>query len=155
MTNSTKKSQTILDVVIEDYATKVTPQNARISTLSLTAIFLGMSASAFPLLLGGMVVYMVGFARGLVVMTVSALLNAVFAILGAYIGFKEGLSSDLSSRFYGFGKLGSAITSAIYASIFIGFISIETALLQQTISSYLPLSKPALYIILTLSLIHI
>ena len=145
-----KKSQISLEAIIEDYALDVVPKNARISTISLVAIFLGMAASAYYLLLGGLVVYMVGFTNGLISMVVSALLNTVFAILGAYIGFKEGLSSDLSSRFYGFGKLGSAITSCIYGFIFIGFLSIESAILQQTLSAYFPLSKPALYIILTL-----
>ncbi len=145
-----KERQIPLEAVIEDYATEVVPQNARISTTSLVVIFLGMAASAYYLLLGGLVVYMVGFTTGLSAMVFSALLNVIFAVLGAYIGFKEGLSSDLSSRFYGFGKLGSVITSGVYGLIFIGFISIETAILQQSVSAYLPLSKPAVYIALTL-----
>lgn len=137
-----------LKVLMEDYALQKVPDSYRIGAINVVIVFLGMTTSLYFLMIGGLNVYMVGFTRGIIAMLTGVAINGAFALLGGYIGYKEGLSCDLSSRAYGFGKIGSAITSGVYAVVMIGFLAIETSIVGEAISSFLPLPRIALYSIL-------
>lgn len=131
----------------EDYALQKVPNSYRRSTFNIAIIFLGMATSFYFFMIGSLNVYMVGFIKGLMLMIFAVMINGIFALLGGYMGYKEGLTIDLISRAYGFGKAGSAVTSMIYTSTLIGYLAIESAILANILLSFINLPILIVYIL--------
>lgn len=138
-----------LSELSEDYALERVPEGYRKSTRDIVLILLGMSTSFYFFIIGGLTVLMLGFTKGLIAMLIAMAMNGLFALLGGYIGYRERLTADLSSRAYGFGKIGSAVTSGIYAFVLIGFLAIESSMVAQALSSVVHLPMPAIHALLT------
>ncbi|MBD0862306.1 hypothetical protein IA539_13925 [Gordonia sp. zg691] len=79
-----------------------------------------------------------GFTVVLAGFTVGLLAGVLVAILGFFLGkslgrmaFDTGMSSTLTSRFFGLGMRGSAIGSLIFSVMILGFLAVESALLYE------------------------
>jgi purine-cytosine permease-like protein len=76
--------------------------------------------------------------------------TAVLATMFAFAAASTGLNSNLLARACGYGYVGSALTSLIYASQFIILAAIEGSIIAQAINAYLPqLSLPLLMVVIT------
>ncbi|MEU3345164.1 cytosine permease [Streptomyces sp. NPDC006700] len=97
--------------------------------LALSPVSVATALVVFAI--AGFTVVLAGFTVGLIV----GVLVAAFAVgLGKALGrmaFETGMSSTITSRFFGFGFRGSAIGSVIFAFMILGFLAVEAALLYQ------------------------
>lgn len=126
---NTVKSDQKLGQMIEDYALEPVPANARKSWPQLAIINLGVVTSLVDLMIGGIVTFMAGFFYGLLAGIIALIIGAVLTYLIGTISLREGLSSNMISRAYAFGTRGSALASAIYCFMLIGFLGLEGVML--------------------------
>ncbi|WP_239110068.1 hypothetical protein [Streptomyces coelicoflavus] len=97
--------------------------------LALSPVSVATALVVFAI--AGFTVVLAGFAVGL---TVGVLVAAFAVLLGRSLGrmaFETGMSSTLTSRFFGFGFVGSALGSIVFAFMILGFLAVEAALLYQ------------------------
>ncbi|MGV9900789.1 hypothetical protein ACWDVV_43790, partial [Streptomyces tendae] len=97
--------------------------------LALSPVSVATALVVFAI--AGFTVVLAGFAVGL---TVGVLVAAFALFLGRSLGrmaFETGMSSTLTSRFFGFGFVGSALGSIVFAFMILGFLAVEAALLYQ------------------------
>lgn len=116
---------------MEDHALEPVPENERQNWLSLAWNTAGICTTLIQLFLGALVAFVTG-------MKIAILCGLFVVVIGflmgwgvGHIGFKKGCSSTLISRTYGLGFRGSALASAIFGFMIIGFLAIENALLYK------------------------
>ena len=119
-----------LSEVIEDYALKRIPMEDRRSWFALLTIFAGFATALFFFLVGGVVSTVAGFFWGMVAALIAGVGAFVYIMLIAPIALREGLSCDLCSRAFGFGRRGSVLSSAVYAFSLILFLAVESAIVM-------------------------
>ncbi len=119
-----------LSEIVEDYALKRIPMSDRKSWFALLTIFVGFATALFFFLVGGVVSTVAGFFWGIVAAFIAGAAAFVYIILIAPIALREGLSCDLCSRAFGFGRRGSVLSSAVYAFSLILFLAVESAIIM-------------------------
>ncbi|MEM5318462.1 cytosine permease [Paraburkholderia sp. JHI869] len=120
-----------LSVTIEDHALERVPDEARKGWLALTWNTAGIVVSLVQLFFGALVTFVAGIKIGLIA---GVLVTVVGALLGwacGHVAYRSGLSSTVMSRYFGFGRRGSIISSLIFAFMIIGFLALENALLYR------------------------
>ncbi|MHB1627153.1 MAG: purine-cytosine permease family protein [Bacilli bacterium] len=115
--------------VIEDHALNRVPDNERKSGWALSWLTMGIATTLVQLLIGSVVTAMAGVGWGIVAGVLVALFGGTLGWLVGRISFQEGVSSTVTSRFYGFGARGSFLASAIFGFMILGFLALENALL--------------------------
>lgn len=133
-------SESQLSSVIEDHALERVPDHARQGWLALSWNTAGIVTTLVQLFLGALVTFVAGFR---IAFTAGVCVTVVGALLGwacGHIAYRSGLSSTVMSRYFGFGKKGSIISSLIFAFMIIGFLALENALLYRGFLFYFHLS---------------
>lgn len=97
--------------------------------LAITPISVATALVVFAI--AGFTVVLTGFTVGIIVGVLVALLGVGLGRALGRMAFETGMSSTLTSRFFGFGFRGSAIGSIIFAFMILGFLAMEAALLYQ------------------------
>ncbi len=120
-----------LEQVIEDHALSRVPADERKSGWALSWMSTGIVTTLLGLLTGALVTDIAGVALGIVAGVVTAIWGAGLGWAMGHVSFREGVSSTVTGRFYGFGLRGSAIGAAIFAFTIIGLFAIENALLYH------------------------
>lgn len=115
----------------EDHALTTVPQQDRRSGWALSLSPVSVATALVIFAIAGFTVLLSGFSVGMF----AGILIAAFGIfLGKALGnmaFQTGMSSTITSRFFGFGLRGSAIGSVIFAFMILGFLAMESALLYE------------------------
>ncbi|WLQ39226.1 hypothetical protein P8A22_03800 [Streptomyces laculatispora] len=115
----------------EDHSLVSVPTSERRSGYQLALSPISVATALVVFAIAGFTVVLAGFTVGLIV----GVIVAGFAVfLGKALGrmaFETGMSSTVTSRFFGFGFTGSAIGSVIFAFMILGFLAMEAALLYQ------------------------
>jgi len=124
---------------IEDHALEPVPVELRQGWLSLTWNTTGMVVSLVQIFFGALVTFVAGIKIGLIAGSIVTILGALLGWACGHIAYRSGLSSTVLSRFYGFGRQGSVISSLIYAFMIIGFLALENALLYHGFVFYFQL----------------
>ena len=124
---------------IEDHALEPVPVELRQGWLSLTWNTTGMVVSLVQIFFGALVTFVAGIKIGLIAGAIVTILGALLGWACGHIAYRSGLSSTVLSRFYGFGRQGSVISSLIYAFMIIGFLALENALLYHGFVFYFQL----------------
>ncbi|MGA4538907.1 purine-cytosine permease family protein [Uniformispora flossi] len=120
-----------LAAAAEDHALVSVPTAERKSGYQLALSPISVATALVVFAIAGFTVVLAGFALG---MLVGVLVAAFAVVLGKALGrmaFETGMSSTLTSRFFGFGFAGSAIGSVIFAVMILGFLAVEAALLYH------------------------
>jgi TRAP-type C4-dicarboxylate transport system permease large subunit len=120
-----------LSEVIEDHALESVPMEQRKSGWSLAWSTTGIVTTLIQLAIGSYVTAVAGVALGVLAGVLVCVFGATLGWLVGHISYKEGLSSTVAGRFYGFGVRGSVIASAIFGFMILGFLAIENALLYN------------------------
>ncbi len=120
-----------LSEAIEDHALESVPEDQRKSGWSLAWSTAGIVTTLVQLLIGSFVAAVVGIRLAIVAGILVCIFGATLGWLVGHISYKSGLSSTVAARFYGFGVKGSAIASAIFGFMILGFLAIENALLYN------------------------
>lgn len=120
-----------LSEVIEDHALESVPEDQRKSGWSLAWSTTGIVTTLVQLLIGSYVTAVAGVGLGILAGVLVCIFGATLGWLVGHISYREGLSSTVAGRFYGFGVRGSLIASAIFGFMILGFLALENALLYN------------------------
>ena len=129
-----------LSETIEDHALERVPDDQRQGWLALTWNTAGVVVSLVQLFFGALVTFVAGFQVAVVAGLIVVLVSWPLSWASSHVAYKTGLSSTVMSRYFGFGKKGSIISSVIYSFMIIGFLALENALLYRGFIFYFELS---------------
>jgi len=125
---------------IEDHALERVPDDQRQGWLALTWNTAGVVVSLVQLFFGALVTFVAGFQVALVAGLIVMLVCWPLSWASSHVAYRTGLSSTVMSRYFGFGKKGSIISSIIYSFMIIGFLALENALLYKGFLFYFELA---------------
>ena len=129
-----------LSETIEDHALERVPDDQRQGWLALTWNTAGVVVSLVQLFFGALVTFVAGFQAALVAGLIVMLICWPLSWASSHVAYRTGLSSTVMSRYFGFGKKGSIISSIIYSFMIIGFLALENALLYRGFLFYFKFS---------------
>ena len=124
-----KISRTLESEVVEDYALAFVPDSKKKSGWKLAWPAMGISTTLAELLIGYLVSAIAGMELAIIADIIVAIYGGTLGWFVASVSQKSGVSSTVTSRFYGFGARGSIVTSGIFAFAQMGFLALENALL--------------------------
>ncbi|MFC0582914.1 purine-cytosine permease family protein [Micrococcoides hystricis] len=133
-TEKASSSQSIdssLAAAAEDHALESVPEHDRRSGFQLSLSPVSVATALVIFAISGFAVVLAGFKMGMIAAVIVTIIGVLF---GKYLGtitYETGLSSTLTSRYFGFGFKGSAVGSAIFAFMILGFLAMESALLYE------------------------
>lgn len=114
---------------IEDHALGRVPDHQRKSGWALSWMAMGIATTLVQLLIGSYVAAVAGMGWAISADVLVALFGGTLGWMVALISRQEGLSSTVTSRFYGLGARGSVIASVIFGFMILGFLALENSLL--------------------------
>lgn len=109
------------------------PDWARLSWPDIAAILSGVVSSLSKLMGGGIVAFYAGCQLGGVTVAITFALSFVLTYFVGKICFREGLPNNVVSRYYIFGKNGSAVGSLIWIFVLVGVLAVGTVQLGNAI----------------------
>ncbi|MGN0078566.1 MAG: hypothetical protein ACI36V_07260 [Coriobacteriales bacterium] len=109
------------------------PQDMRLAWPDIAAILSGVVSSLSKLMGGGIVAFYAGCQLGGLAVAITFALSFVLTYLVGKICFREGLPNNVVSRFYIFGKSGSAAGSLIWIFVLVGVLAVGTVQLGNAI----------------------
>lgn len=109
------------------------PMEARLAWPDIAAILSGVVSSLSKLMGGGIVAFYAGCQMGGVTVAITFALSFVLTYLVGKICFREGLPNNVVSRYYIFGKKGSAAGSLIWIFVLVGVLAVGTVQLGNAI----------------------
>lgn len=109
------------------------PQDKRLAWPDIAAILSGVVSSLSKLMGGGIVAFYAGCQLGGLAVAITFALSFVLTYLVGKICFREGLPNNVVSRFYIFGKKGSAAGSLIWIFVLVGVLAVGTVQLGNAI----------------------
>lgn len=115
----------------EDNALVSVPASQRRNGHQLAISTVGVATALVIFAIAGFAVILAGFTIGLVAGIAVAILGFLLSWLLGRIAWTTGVSSTVTSRFFGLGLKGSSIGAAIYAFMILGFLALESALLYE------------------------
>lgn len=121
---------------VEDYAVGRVPSRYRWPIPAIILVLLGNSTAMFWFSLGADMSYQVGWPKILIPITYMVVLATIIGACVMKLAAKEGLSLSLLTRGLGFGYMGSAFTSLIYAVNFIFYFLFEGTIVSHAIAHY-------------------
>ena len=132
----------------EDYALRKVPAHWKRPAFSFAISLSGLTSSVFFLALGGQLTLTFGFPSAMASFVAGTILGWLGSAVIARVTAMTGLDLDLITRGSGFGFLGSAVTSLIYAVNWMMYAAIEAAYLGTALHSKMPgLPTPVWFLI--------
>jgi purine-cytosine permease-like protein len=133
----------------EDYALRKVPAHWKRPAFSFAISLSGLTSSVFFLALGGQLTLTFGFPAAMAAFVTGTVLGWLGSAVIARVTALTGLDLDLITRGSGFGFLGSAVTSLIYAVNWMMYAAIEAAYLGTALHSQWPALPSAVWFLLT------
>jgi cytosine permease len=130
-TTAPRTAESALAATAEDHALVSVPAEDRQSGWRLSLSPVSVATGLVVFAIAGYTVVLAGFTIGILVGVGVSVLAVVLGRTLGRMAYETGLSSTVTSRFFGFGFTGSAIGSVIFAFMILGFLAIESALLYQ------------------------
>lgn len=109
------------------------PESERLAWPDIASILSGVVSSLSKLMGGGIVAFYAGCQLGGLAVAITFALSFALTYLVGKICFREGLPNNVVSRFYIFGKKGSAAGSLIWIFVLIGVLAVGTVQLGNAI----------------------
>lgn len=109
------------------------PADKRLAWPDIASILSGVVSSLSKLMGGGIVAFYAGCQLGGLAVAITFALSWVLTFLVGKICYREGLPNNVVSRFYIFGKTGSAAGSLIWIFVLIGVLAVGTVQLGNAI----------------------
>jgi purine-cytosine permease-like protein len=133
----------------EDYALRKVPAHWKRPAFSFAISLSGLTSSVFFLSLGGQLTLTFGFPAAMAAFVAGTVLGWLGSAVIARVTSMTGLDLDLITRGSGFGFLGSAVTSLIYAVNWMMYAAIEAAYLGTALHSQWPVLPSTVWFLLT------
>lgn len=121
---------------IEDYSVGRVPSRYRWPIPAIILVLLGNSTAMFFFTYGAQFGYTVGWPTMLIPILYFFIGALIIGSCTMKIASKEGLSMSLLTRGLGFGYLGSAVTSLIYAINYIFYFIFEGTIVTHAVANY-------------------
>jgi purine-cytosine permease-like protein len=135
----------------DDFALEAVPEQYRMSWPSILNVTMGIAGAMVFMQVSGQMALTYGSMNAILAIIYATMTNGILATIFAYFAAKTGLNSNLMARGTGYGFVGAALTSLIYASNFIVLASIEGSIMAHAIHAYTP-SIPVWMIMVILGL---
>lgn len=119
------------EAAAEMHALSRVPESERRSGWKLSTSVVSVATALVILAIAGFSVILAGFKIGLIAGLCAAVLGFVLNKAIGHMSYTTGMSSSITSRFFGFGQRGSAIGSFVFAFMILGFLAMESALLYE------------------------
>lgn len=116
---------------VEDHALVSVPMEERQSGFKLAMSPVGVATALVIFAIGGFTVLLSGFWIGLLAGLIAAIVGFTLSYFLGKMTYQTGMSSTVTSRFFGFGVKGSSLGAAIFAFMILGFLALESALLYE------------------------
>jgi purine-cytosine permease-like protein len=133
----------------EDYALRKVPAHWKRPAFSFAISLSGLTSSVFFLSLGGQLTLTFGFPAAMAAFVAGTVLGWLGSAVIAKVTALTGLDLDLITRGSGFGFLGSAVTSLIYAVNWLMYAAIEAAYLGTALHSQWPALPATVWFLIT------
>ncbi|MFK9092002.1 purine-cytosine permease family protein [Bacillus salipaludis] len=114
---------------MDDHALERIPENERKSWIQLSNNTMGVCSTIVIMMFGALATFSAGMKLGLLAGVVSVIIGTIIGFLIGNIARKEGLSSTVITRYYGFGVKGSLVSAIVFGFMVLGFLALENALL--------------------------
>jgi len=130
---------------VEDYAVGRVPSRYRWPIPAIILVLLGNSTAMFFFSFGANLSYQVGWPMVIWPILYMLIGTTIIGSCTMKIASKEGLSLSLLTRGLGFGYMGSAVTSLIYAVNYIFYFLFEGTIVSHAIANYagIEINSPA------------
>jgi purine-cytosine permease-like protein len=138
----------------EDFALAAVPLDARLPWSSILNVTIGIAGAMIFLQVSGQMALTYGTVNALAASAYATVATAVLAICFAYFSATSGLNSNLMARGAGYGFVGAALTSLIYASNFVVLAAIEGSIIAQAIHAYVP-AAPVWALMVAVSIMNV
>lgn len=115
----------------EDHALVSVPLSERQSGFNLAMSPVGVATALVIFAIGGFTVLLAGFWTGLLAGLIATIIGFSLSYFLGKMTYQTGMSSTVTSRFFGFGVKGSSLGAAIFAFMILGFLALESALLYE------------------------
>lgn len=125
------KGSSSLAKAAEDHALVSVPLSERQSGFNLAMSPVGVATALVIFAIGGFTVVLAGFWIGLLSGMIATIVGYFLSYYLGKITYETGMSSTVTSRFFGFGVKGSSLGAAIFAFMILGFLALESALLYE------------------------
>ncbi|WP_042348016.1 purine-cytosine permease family protein [Bacillus massiliigorillae] len=132
-----------LKTKMDDHALEQVPENERKSWIQLSNNTMGICSTILIMLFGALATFTAGLWFGLLAGIISLILGTIFGSLLGNIAQREGLSSTVLTRYYGFGIKGSVVSSLVFCFMILGMLALENALLYHGVLFFFKL-KPSI-----------
>ncbi|MCI9887440.1 hypothetical protein JT358_03035 [Micrococcales bacterium 31B] len=113
----------------EDHALTQVPLSERRSGWGLMTNTAGIASTLVQIAIAAGVTAIVGVGYGILAGVIVCVFGGVLGWLVGHVAYVSGTSSTVTARAYGLGSRGSALASAIFAFMILGFLALENALL--------------------------
>ncbi|WP_040346179.1 purine-cytosine permease family protein [Neobacillus bataviensis] len=132
-----------LKAKMDDHALEQVPENERKSWIQLSNNAMGICSTLLIMLFGALATFTAGLGYGLLAGIICLIVGTIFGTLLGNIARKEGLSSTVLTRKYGFGVKGSVVSSLVFCFMILGMLALENALLYHGVLFFFGL-KPSI-----------
>lgn len=130
-----------------DFARTRVPDSAKRGAGSILSILVGFVTAFYFPLVGGTYLLQNGAPAAWIALIVSFLILMVLALIVTRAASREGLTSELLTRACGFGTVGSAFTSIIYAGTFVIYAGMEGQILSSAIDQIWDIPNQIWYVL--------
>ncbi|HLY36400.1 MAG TPA: permease, partial [Candidatus Binatia bacterium] len=114
------------------------PATARMTWPRVLNVTIGIAGAMIFMQVSGQMALQYGAPNAILANLYATLATGFLATSIAYFSVRTGLNTNLMTRGCGYGFVGAALTSLIYASQFVVLAAIEGSIIAQAIHAYLP-----------------
>lgn len=133
-----------LKTKMDDHALEQVPESERKSWVQLSNNAMGIVSTLLIMLFGALTTFTAGLGYGLLAGIICLIIGTTFGTLLGNIARKEGLSSTVLTRKYGFGVKGSVVSSLVFCFMILGMLALENALLYHGVLFFFGL-EPSIF----------
>jgi purine-cytosine permease-like protein len=135
----------------EDFALSPVPNTARMAWPRVVNVTLGIAGAMIFMQVSGQMALQYGVLNAILANLYATIATGLLATVFAYFAIATGLNANLMARGAGYGFVGAALTSLVYASQFIVLAAIEGSIIAEAIYAYVPVvSVAGLMVIITI-----
>lgn len=145
-TQTLENKQSVSKLLAPEYEHEPVPMEKRRSLFSMISIWLAMPMVISGAITGSLIVIGLGFKKGLIAMVVGNILMFVYTIGTSLLGTQRGVTyAQLASVV--FGRKGYAFSSALIATLLLGWYAVQVGMTGDLISAAFGLNFVAMTII--------
>lgn len=118
---------------IDEFALKRVPRNGRLPFIGVALVHAGMLTALDQFMLGAALGHGMSIFDAYTAILIASIICGVLTYGMGVAGMQEGMSCSLLARWYGFGRIGSALIGLVIAISLMGWFGIQTAIFGKSL----------------------